>query len=118
MFAWAAYPRSADLPALAREVVDHHVLADLPRRGVERAALVDLGHALDEAHQLGRVVEHEGVDRDALAGHAADLAERLLVRARAGPAHAAGPFDPQLVADEVRRRLAVGDHDDLLVHRR
>ena len=51
-----------------REVVDEQVLAEPVGAGVERAALVDARHALDERAQARAVVEHEGVDRDARAG--------------------------------------------------
>src|SRR6266705_6942429 len=70
--------RASHALALLRHVVDEQVLAEPVRAGVERAALVDARHALDEGAQTRAVVEHEGVDDDAAAGDALNLLQRLL----------------------------------------
>src|SRR5690348_7806610 len=51
--------------ALLREIVDQQVLAEAVGARVERAALVDARHPLDECPQARAVVEHERVDDDA-----------------------------------------------------
>src|SRR5256712_4701733 len=100
--------------ALLRNVVDQQVLAQPVRAGVERAALVDARHALDEGAETRAVVEHEGVDDDAAAGDALDLLERLLRRPHGDAAERERPLAVEPPAQEVRRRLAVGDDDDVL----
>ena len=94
-------------------MVDHHVAAEVGGVGEERAATVDLGHALDEADQLRRVVQHEGVDGDAALGHALHLLEGSGHRARRDAAVAARPLHVQFAVDEVRRGLTVADHENL-----
>src|SRR5450759_3335025 len=71
---------SAGAPLLASllEEVDQHVVAQVVRRGEERPSPVQLHHALDEAAQVVALIEHEGVDADALARAAHHLFERLL----------------------------------------
>src|SRR5438105_11761830 len=102
----------ADAPPLVADVVDEDVLAQPFGLDVERAAGVDLGHLVDEVHEVMSAREHEGVDRDLLASATHDLAQGLLegafgrwvVKARVRVARL-----------EVRGGLAVGDEDDLLV---
>ena len=103
------------LRASSLEVVDEQVLAETVRTRVERPPLVDAGHALDEGPQARAVVEHERVDGDPAPGDALDLAQRLLRGPHADPAERQRPLAVQPAAREVRRRLAVGDHDDVLV---
>src|SRR5438309_4086532 len=98
----------SDALALLRQVVDEQVLAEPVRARVQRAALVDAGHPLDEGAQARAVVEHEGVDRDAAAGDALDLAQRLLGGAHADAAEGERPLAVEAPAQEVGRRLAVG----------
>src|SRR3990172_4722776 len=95
---------------LVADVVHEHVLAEALRRGEEGAAAVDLRHLLDEGRQHRAPLEHEGVDGDALARAALDLSEGFL---QGPPRRRVGEL--RLAALHVRRRLAVGDHDDLLV---
>src|SRR5256885_16710666 len=59
---------ASDAPTLLRYVVDQQVLAEAVGPRVQRAALVDARHALDERPETRAVVEHEGVDGDAAAG--------------------------------------------------
>src|SRR6059036_3158025 len=101
--------------ALLRDVVDQQVLAQPIRAGVERAPLVDARHALDEGAQARAVVEHERVDDDAAAGDALDLLERLLRGAHRDAAEGQRPLAVEPPAQEVRRRLAVGDDEGVLV---
>src|SRR5256885_15863094 len=61
---------ASDAPTLLRHVVDQQVLAEAVGPRVQRAALVDARHALDERPETRAVVEHEGVDGDAAAGGA------------------------------------------------
>src|SRR5438046_10603209 len=74
--------RASHALALLRHVVDEQVLAEPVRAGVERAALVDARHALDEGAQPRAVVVHEGVGDDAAAGDALDY---RYVRLRGAP---------------------------------
>src|SRR5207249_6271885 len=94
---------------LPRHVVDEQVLAEAVGPRVEGPALVDACHALDEGAEARAVVQHEGVDRDAAAGDPFDLAQRLLRGPHADPAERERPFTVEPAAEEVRRRLAVGD---------
>src|SRR5215470_7113213 len=49
------------------EEVDQHVVAQRVGVGEEGAPAVDARHALDEVAQVVALVEHEGVDADAVA---------------------------------------------------
>src|SRR4030095_225603 len=99
-----------DVTALVTDVVDESVLAEAVGTGEERAALVDAGQLLDELREHPALLEHERVDGDALARAALDFLQRLLERA---PCRRIG--EVRLQAFHVGGRLAVGDHDDLLV---
>src|SRR5262245_63424824 len=99
-----------DRAALVADVVDQDVLAEAVGAREERAALVDAGQLVDELREHLALLEHEGVDRDALARAALDFLQRLLERAAGRRIGEVG-----LEALHVGGRLAVGDHDDLLV---
>src|SRR5581483_7730624 len=101
--------------ALLREVIDEEVLAEPVGARVERAALVDARHSLDEGPQARAVVEHERVDDDAPPGDPLDLLQRLLCGAHADAAERQRPLAVEAPAEEVRRRLSVRDDDDVLV---
>src|SRR5262245_11230730 len=107
-------PRSDTLAAL-REVIDEEVLAQPVRARVEGPALVDPRHPFDGGAEARAVVEHEGVDRDAAAGDALDLLQSLLRRAHRDAAEGERPLAVEPSAQEVSRRLAVRDDDDVLV---
>src|SRR2546425_11960852 len=108
-------PGRSDALALLRQVVDEQVLAEPVRARVQRAALVDARHPLDEGAQARAVVQHEGIDGDAAAGDALDLAERLLGGAHADAAEGERPLAVEPPAQEIGRRLAVGGDGDVLV---
>src|SRR5215510_11208063 len=91
------------------EEVDEHVVAQRVGVGEERAPTVDTRHALDEVAQVVALVEHEGVDADAVARAPHHLLQRLLDRDRRRRV-----LEVRLAVLDVRGRLAVGDHDDLL----
>src|SRR5438445_1296020 len=99
-----------DRAALVADVVDQDVLAQAIGAGEERAALVDAGQLLDELRQHAALLEHERIDGDPLARAALDFLQRLLERA---PRRRVG--ERRLDPFHVGGRLAVGDHDDLLV---
>src|SRR5438309_5417729 len=99
-----------DRAALVADVVDQNVLAEAIGAREERAALVDAGQLLDELRQHPALLEHERVDGDPLARAALDLLQRFLERAPGGRVGEVG-----FAAFHVGGRLAVGDHDDLLV---
>src|SRR5256885_15175151 len=79
---------------------------------IEGAPVVYLRHLIHEVDEVMPAGEHERVDRDALACAADDLAERRLERAFRRGIVELRIRAPRL---EVRRWLAVGDEDDLLV---
>ena len=58
---------------LMRKIVDQEIFSQPVGAGLERAALIDAREVVDEAAQDRAVVEHEGVDRDALARDALDF---------------------------------------------
>src|SRR5215216_1635029 len=95
--------------ALLFEEVDEDVVAEGVGGREERSSFVHTHHALDEAAEVVALVEHEGVDADALAGAAHDFLERLLDRHRGRRVLEVG-----LAALDVGGGLAVGDHDHLL----
>src|SRR5712691_8786634 len=103
---WSA----ADEPAAGADEVDDDVLAQLLGGGEERTAVVDAGHVLDEAREVRAALQHERVDRDALARAALHFLQRLLKRARHRRIREVG--DAVL---QVGGGLAVGHHEDLLV---
>src|SRR5713226_2688448 len=105
----------SDALALPRHVVDEQVLAEPVGPGVERPSPVDPCHALDEGAETRAVVEHERVDHDAATADALDLLQRLLGRAHRDAAEGERPLAVESAAQEVGRRLAVGDDDDVLV---
>src|SRR5215211_3136749 len=95
--------------ALLFEEVDEDVVAEGVGGREERSPFVHTHHALDEAAEVVALVEHEGVDADALAGAAHDFLERLLDRHWRWRVLEVG-----LAALDVGGGLAVGDHDHLL----
>src|SRR5581483_7335635 len=97
-----------DVLALVLHVVDEDVLPQLVGGRVEHAALVDLGDLVHELLQVVVAVEHEGVDGDVLLRRALHFLQGLADRDRAGRVG-----EVRAAALEVRRRLAVRDHDDL-----
>src|SRR5712691_11968561 len=97
-------------PALRADEVHEHVLAEAIGRREESAAAIDAGHLLHEGGQGVALLEHERVDRDALARAALDFLERLL---QCPPRRGVGELG--LAPLHVRGGLAVGDHDHLLV---
>src|SRR5581483_4179300 len=99
-----------DGPPLGADEVDEHVLAEAIRGGEESATAVDAGHLLHEGGEGVALLQHEGVDGDALAGAALYLLERLLQRPPGGRIGELG-----LGALHVGCGLTVGDHDHLLV---
>ena len=82
--------RSPDALALVGDVIDHDVVADLVRRGVEDPAGIQAGKLVDETAAIKIGAEHEGVDLDAALRAAPDLFQRLLhdplVQKRGAPA--------------------------------
>ena len=62
----------------ASQVVHHDVLAQLPGRGVESAALINARHLVNEVHQVVVGFEHERVDGYALLRAAFNLFERFV----------------------------------------
>src|SRR5437588_69212 len=104
-----APPRPSQGPLLLDEV-DQHVVAQRLGGGEEGPAPVELGQPLDEGLQIAGGVEHEGVDADPLPGAAGHLGEGRLHRL----GHGWVLEEHLAVAHDVGRRLAVGDHDDLL----
>src|SRR5262245_52074186 len=107
---WPSARSAADEAAARADEVDDDVFAQLVRGGEERAAVVDLGHVLDEPDQPRALLEHERVDRDVLARAALDFLQRLLDGALGRRVVEVGH-----AAFEMRGRLAVGHHEDLLV---
>src|SRR5713101_3683502 len=103
-------PFSAACSALVPDVVDEDVLAEAVGRGEEGAAMVDARHLLHEGHQGAALLQHEGVDGDALARAALRFLERLLEGESDGRVG-----ELRLATFHVGGGLAVGDHDDLLV---
>src|SRR6478672_6166501 len=99
-----------DGPPLGADEVDEHVLAEAIGGREEGAAPVDPGHLLDERGESVALLQHEGVDGDAVAGAALDFLERLLQRPPGGRVGELG-----LGALHVGGGLPVGDHDHLLV---
>lgn len=57
----------------AVEVVNQQVLAEVVPVGIEGATVVDLRHLIDEGNHPIVIIEHEGVDSDAVAGAALHL---------------------------------------------
>src|SRR3990172_6651505 len=111
--AFMADPQSGRLRApqvlpLVGDVVHEDVLAQLIRRGVEDATLVDLRHLVDELLQVVVAVQHEGVDGDALLCAPLHFLQGLADRDGAGRVGEVGAASLQ-----VRRGLPVRDHDDL-----
>src|SRR5215471_20081526 len=103
---------------LLGQIVDQHVLAQMVWSGVERATVVDLRHLLHERAEAWRVIEHEGVDGDALAGAAFHFLQGFLRGAHADSAERQGPFAVEALVEEVGGRLSVSNHDDVLIARR
>ena len=68
------------------------VFAEMIGPSVQRPALVDAGHPLDEGTQRRAVVEHERVDDDASPGGALDFLERLRRGPGADPPERQRPF--------------------------
>src|SRR5262245_25905707 len=68
--------------ALVVEEVDEHVVAEAVGVGEERAPTVDPHHLLDERAEVVTLVEHEGVDADAVARAPHHFLQRLLDRDR------------------------------------
>src|SRR6267378_2729891 len=91
-------------------VIHLHVLTERVGRREVRLPLADVGDAADEAHQVVVAREHERVDHDAA------LAAGRHLGARLGDdewIEAEGVLVDAPVRLRQRRRLAVGDHDDL-----
>src|SRR5260370_13846643 len=103
---------SATGSALPVDVVEQHVITQPVGAGKESTAAVHPGHLLDERHQVVVVVEHEGVDHDVLAGTALHLEQGLLQGLRQRRIQEYRPL-----ALHLRRPLALGDADHLLVPR-
>src|SRR5437016_2607368 len=101
-----------DAAALVRDVVDKNVFAEMLGLNVEGPPIVYFRHLIDEVDEVMPTGEHEGVDRDALASAADHLAKRRIERALRRRIVELGVAGARL---EIRRRLAVGDQDDLLV---
>ena len=96
-------------PAVLEEV-DQHVAAQHVGGGVEGAPAVDPGDLLHEGVVRALEVQGERVDGDTRSGAADDLGHGAAQRLGDGRI-----VEPDLaVVVDVRRRLAVGDHDDLL----
>src|SRR5829696_1105145 len=88
--------------ALVGDVVDQDIFAEAIRRGDEDATRVDPHQIIYELHHVRRALEHEGIDGDAVARAADDLAQRLLERARC---RRIAKTDMSVV--EMGRRLAI-----------
>src|SRR5262249_16848640 len=84
---------------------------------IEGAAVVDLRHLFHESAEARRVVEHEGVDGDALARNSFHFLQGFLRGAHADTAERKRPFAVEALVEEVRGWLSVGDNDDVLVAR-
>ena len=97
-------------PRLLVHVVHQHVLAERARRGEVGLAVADLGDLADEADQVVVARQHERVDQDAGLAAGRHLGERLRDDERI---EAEGVAVDAAVGARQRRRLAVGDHDDL-----
>ena len=97
-------------PRLLVHVVHQHVLAERARRREVRLAVADLGDLADEAHEVVVAREHERVDQDAGLAAGGHFRERLGDDERI---EAEGVAVDAAVGPRQRRRLAVGDHDDL-----
>src|SRR5947207_15649240 len=82
------------------------------RLNVEGPPIVYFRHLIDEVDEVMPTGEHEGVDRDALASAADHLAKRRIERALRRRIVELGAASAGL---EVRRSVAGGDHDDVLV---
>ena len=98
-----------------REVVDEQVLTQTIRSRVEGAASVDAGEIVDKAAQHRAVVEHEGVDRDPLAGYALGLFQGFLGGALADAAKAQGPLTVKPPLPAISGGLTVRYDDHLLI---
>lgn len=59
------------------EIIDHQKGAQLGGAGEEGPSPIDLRHSFHEANEFGSVVEHEGIDCDALLRNSLHLLERL-----------------------------------------
>src|SRR5260370_16665108 len=73
----ASCSSSAHALALAVEVIDDQVLAEVLRADEEGPPLIDARHLVDEVLEIGIVPQHEDVDGDALARRPMHLAQRL-----------------------------------------
>src|SRR5438067_7512303 len=91
-------------------VVHEDALDERVGRREVRLALADGGDAAHEAHEIVVARQHERVDHDAALAARGDLGARLSDDERV---EAEGVLVDAPVGLRERRRLAVGDHDDL-----
>src|SRR5260370_19115738 len=101
--------RSAHALALAVEIIDDQVLAEVLRADEEGPPFVDPRHLVDEVLEIGVVPQHEDVDGDALARRPMHLAQRLQDRALRRR-----PVEPPPTALLPHVGAAIGNHHHLL----
>ena len=95
---------------LAVQVIDQQVLTQVILVGVECAATIDLRHLVNKSHHPAIILEHEGIDSDAIACAALRFEQRLLLGE--GVWRIAELPATILIPDG---RPTIGYHDDLLV---
>ena len=87
-----------------------HVFAKIRGIGIKDPPLIQGRHPADEAAQEDGIIQHKGVDGDALLGHIPHFPQGHLQGAHGGRV-----LEPDFPVLDVGRRLAIRDDDNLLV---